>query len=70
LAIQKSLARYMPTRRWQSPQEIGECVAFMCSESARFIVGQTIFAEGGVTIPMGSDPNWANFIGLYDHDEE
>ena len=70
LAMQKRAARYMPTRRWQKPQEIGECVAFLCSESARFIVGQTIFAEGGVTIPMGSDPNWVNSIGLYDQDEE
>lgn len=64
LAKMKKAARYMPTRRWQKPQEIGECVAFLCSESARFIVGQTIFAEGGVTIPMGSAPAWPDVIGL------
>lgn len=64
IEMQKRAAKYMPTRRWQKPQEIGECVAFMCSESARFIVGQTIFAEGGVTIPMGSAPYWPDSIGL------
>ncbi len=63
-AMMKEAAKHMPTGRWQSAEEIGECVAFMCSESARFIVGQTIFAEGGVTIPMGSDPSWEDFIGL------
>ena len=57
----EEMAKYMPLHRWQKPEEIGECVVFMASESYRFVVGQTLFAEGGVTIPMGSDPGWIDF---------
>lgn len=70
IEMQKRAAAYMPTGRWQKPEEIGECVAFLCSESARFIVGQTIFAEGGVTIPMGSAPYWPESIGLNSVDRD
>ncbi len=61
LASDEKATKYFPLHRWQKPQEIGECVVFLASESARFITGQTLFAEGGVTIPIGSDPNWINY---------
>ena len=64
--MQKEAAKYMPKKRWQKPQEIGRCIVFLASEDARFIVGQTMFAEGGVTIPMGSQPDWPDLIGLND----
>lgn len=47
-----------PLHRWQKPEEIGDCVVFLASDSARFIVGQTIMAEGGVLIPMTTDLGW------------
>lgn len=53
-------AKHFPLHRWQKPEEIGECVVFLCSKSAEFIQGQTMFAEGGVTIPMGTAPGWEN----------
>ena len=56
-------AKYMPLGRWQKPEEIGKCIVFLASDDASFIVGQTLFAEGGVTIPMGSQPNWPELIG-------
>lgn len=64
--FQKSMAeaaKYMPLGRWQKPEEIGQCIVFLASDSARFIVGQTMFAEGGVTIPMGTQLNWPELIG-------
>lgn len=59
---QKKATEYFPLKRWQKPEEIGKCIVFLASDDARFIVGQTIFAEGGVTIPMGCQPDWPNLI--------
>ena len=60
-AMYKEMAEHMPLHRWQKPSEIGECVVFLASEAASFIQGQTLFAEGGVTIPMGTAPGWEDY---------
>jgi NAD(P)-dependent dehydrogenase (short-subunit alcohol dehydrogenase family) len=39
-----------PLRRIGEPEEIGPIVAFLASSAARFITGQVIVADGGVTI--------------------
>jgi NAD(P)-dependent dehydrogenase (short-subunit alcohol dehydrogenase family) len=39
-----------PLRRIGEPEEIGPVVAFLASPAARFITGQVIVADGGVTI--------------------
>jgi NAD(P)-dependent dehydrogenase (short-subunit alcohol dehydrogenase family) len=39
-----------PLRRIGEPEEIGSVVAFLASPGARFITGQVIVADGGVTI--------------------
>ncbi|KAF5835783.1 hypothetical protein DUNSADRAFT_6872 [Dunaliella salina] len=36
-----------PLRRFAEPEEIGHLVAFLASEEASFITGQTIYADGG-----------------------
>ncbi len=56
--IYEEISVQQPLHRWQKPEEIGDCVVFLASDSARFIVGQTIMAEGGVLIPMTTDLGW------------
>jgi NAD(P)-dependent dehydrogenase (short-subunit alcohol dehydrogenase family) len=36
-----------PMRRWARPEEIGEVVAWLCSDAASFVTGHTMTADGG-----------------------
>jgi 3-oxoacyl-[acyl-carrier protein] reductase len=52
-------ARYLaqiPMRRLGKPEEIAAAIAFLCSDLAGFITGQTIYADGGSTLAPGSTP--------------
>lgn len=40
----------VPMKRFGRPEEIGALLAFLCSENAGFITGQTIWADGGASI--------------------
>ena len=39
-----------PTRRLVTPEEIARVVAFLCSDAAEMIVGQTILMDGGYSL--------------------
>lgn len=39
----------IPVRRYGTPQEFGAACAFLCSQHAGFIVGQSILLDGGAT---------------------
>ena len=39
----------IPLRRWGTPQEFGDVVCFLASDRARYVSGQTIAVDGGLT---------------------
>jgi NAD(P)-dependent dehydrogenase (short-subunit alcohol dehydrogenase family) len=45
----KLVAQLIPIRRLGLPLEIGAVVAFLASDDASYIIGQTIYADGGIT---------------------
>ncbi len=49
-------ARYLsavPMRRFGTPEEIAAAIAFLLSETAGFITGQTLFVDGGASVGRG-----------------
>jgi NAD(P)-dependent dehydrogenase (short-subunit alcohol dehydrogenase family) len=40
-------AEHSPSRRLVTPEEVAQMVAFLCSDAAHMIVGQTITMDGG-----------------------
>jgi 3-oxoacyl-[acyl-carrier protein] reductase len=45
----KAAIEHTPLGRLGEPEDIADVVAFLASDGARFITGQTIFVDGGVT---------------------
>jgi 2-hydroxycyclohexanecarboxyl-CoA dehydrogenase len=45
-----AMRRAVPMRRLGRPEDIGAAVAFLCSEAAGFITGQTLSVSGGLTM--------------------
>ncbi|MBI3168004.1 MAG: enoyl-[acyl-carrier-protein] reductase FabL [Chloroflexi bacterium] len=39
-----------PTRRLVTPRDVGQVAAFLCSDAAEMIVGQTIYVDGGFSL--------------------
>ena len=48
-ATRTKMESWVPMNRYGAPQEVGEVVAFLCSDSASYITGQAIPIDGGVT---------------------
>lgn len=46
----EALVRAIPFRRLARPEEIGAAVAFLASDDARYITGQTLSVSGGLTM--------------------
>lgn len=46
--IEEELKKSIPLRRIAEPEEIAEVIAFLCSDKASYITGETILVNGGV----------------------
>lgn len=40
---------HTPLRRLGEPEDVADVVAFLASDGARFITGQTIYVDGGIS---------------------
>jgi NAD(P)-dependent dehydrogenase (short-subunit alcohol dehydrogenase family) len=45
-----ALARATPLKRLGEPEDVADAVLFLCSDSARFVTGATLNADGGLMI--------------------
>jgi 3-oxoacyl-[acyl-carrier protein] reductase len=43
----------VPLRRIGEPEDVADVITFLASEGARYITGQTILVDGGLTIQQG-----------------
>jgi NAD(P)-dependent dehydrogenase (short-subunit alcohol dehydrogenase family) len=46
-----ALAAFTPLRRIGSPDDVGDVAVWLSTDEARFITGQSILVDGGLTIP-------------------
>ena len=45
----------IPAARWAQPIEIARAIAWLASSQADYVVGTTLFVDGGITLYPGSD---------------
>lgn len=50
LAGLESSAQYVPLGRYGEPEDISDVILFLCSEGARYMTGQTLIVDGGLTV--------------------
>jgi 2-hydroxycyclohexanecarboxyl-CoA dehydrogenase len=48
--LREALVRAIPLRRLARPEEIANVVAFLASDDAGFVTGQTVSVSGGLTM--------------------
>ncbi len=48
--------KMVPIKRFGQPEEIAAVAAFLCSDEAEFIVGQTIYVDGGSSVVAQAPP--------------
>ena len=54
-AVLEKLEVRSPLRRIGTPQDVAHAVAFLASESASFITGQSLVVDGGATGLLGTE---------------
>jgi glucose 1-dehydrogenase len=59
-AARAGVERHIPMRRAAEPEEIAGVFAFLASDEASYITGQTIYVDGGLTLYGEFKENWAS----------
>jgi 3-oxoacyl-[acyl-carrier protein] reductase len=55
-AAEHEVGRHTPIGRSGTPEEIGEVIAFLASDRARYVTGQTVVVDGGNVIQEAKGP--------------
>jgi glucose 1-dehydrogenase len=55
-----AVERHIPLGRPAEPEEIAGCFAFLASADAAYLTGQTIYADGGLTLYADFKENWSS----------
>lgn len=56
----EEVERHIPMRRAGEPEEMAAAVAFLCSDEAAYITGQTLFVDGGLTLYPDFKSSWSS----------
>jgi 3-oxoacyl-[acyl-carrier protein] reductase len=48
--VANQMTERIPMRRWAEPEEIAAVSAFLASDDARYVTGQVIWVDGGLTV--------------------
>ena len=51
---------HIPLGRAASPEEIAGVFVFLASKDASYITGQTIYADGGISLHTDYKTNWSS----------
>jgi 3-oxoacyl-[acyl-carrier protein] reductase len=50
-AVRERLVRYIPLGRAGEPDDVAFAMLYLASEQARWVTGQTLVVDGGMTLP-------------------
>jgi enoyl-[acyl-carrier protein] reductase III len=53
--LEKNISTYTPMKRLGTPDDIAKVVAFLCSEEAVWLCGQTLIVDGGLSLTSPFD---------------
>ena len=56
----KAVESHIPMRRAGEAEEMAAVAAFLCSDEAAYITGQTIFVDGGLTLYPSFETTWSS----------
>ena len=56
----QAVESHIPMRRAGTAEEMGAVAAFLCSEEAAYITGQTVFVDGGLTLFPSFQTTWSS----------
>lgn len=52
-AIEEAVEKAMPIGRYGTPEEVAAVIAFLCSDDASYVTGQSVLVDGGVSAGGG-----------------